>query len=167
MKRLRPRPSRNRTVRSRSLALRAVVVLALAIAGCATPPPPAPEAPAPVFVAPPDAGPVINRDEDFAIVAVRDGDTLAQLAERYLGDAGKAWWIAQFNGVTAVRAGQTIVIPLRMRNAVGVYANGYQTIPDPLLSPLRQPRQQAQRHARGVRSADGRIWRATATPSSR
>ena len=28
-----------------------------------------------------------------------------------------------------MRAGQTIVIPLRIRNAVGVYANGYQTIP--------------------------------------
>jgi peptidoglycan/xylan/chitin deacetylase (PgdA/CDA1 family) len=117
-------------VRSRSLALRAFVVVALAVAGCATPPAPTPDAPAaPIFVAPPDTGPLINRDEDFAIVAVRDGDTLAQLAERYLGDAKKAWWIAQFNGVTAVRAGQTIVIPLRIRNAVGVYANGYQTIP--------------------------------------
>lgn len=109
--------------------LPAVVVFVLAMAGCATPPPPAPAAPEPVFVAPPDAGPVINRDEDFAIVAVRDGDTLASLADRYLGDAGKAWWIAQFNGVSTVRAGQTIVIPLRIRNAVGVYASGYQTIP--------------------------------------
>lgn len=128
MKRLRPRPSRNLTARSRALALRTAAVLLLAIAGCATPPP-APEAPAPVFVPPPEAGPVINRDEDFAIVAAREGETLASLAQTYLGDAGKAWWIAQFNGITTVRAGQTIVIPLRIRNAIGVYANGYQTIP--------------------------------------
>jgi hypothetical protein len=121
-----PRPRLHQTARSR--ALRAFGILVLAIAGCATPPP-APEAPTPVFVAPPDAGPVINRDEDFAIVAVRDGDTTASLAERYLGDAGKAWWIAQFNGVTTVRAGQIIVIPLRVRNPIGVYASGYQTIP--------------------------------------
>lgn len=113
---------------SRALVLRAAWILVLVIAGCATPPP-APDAPAPVFVAPSDAGPVISRDEDFAIVAVRDGDTMASLAQRYLGDAGKAWWIAQFNGVTTVRGGQIIVIPLRIRNTVGVYASGYQTIP--------------------------------------
>ena len=57
------------------------------------------------------------------------GETLASLAERYLGDPGKAWWIAQFNNITTVRAGQTIVVPLRMRNPLGVYASGYQTIP--------------------------------------
>ena len=121
------RPNRIRAVRSRALALRAVVIFVRAIAGCATLPPPAPDAP--VSVAPLDAGPVINRDDDFAIVATRDGDTIASLAKTYLGDTGKAWWIAQFNGVTTVRAGQIVVIPLRIRNALGVYASGYQTIP--------------------------------------
>jgi peptidoglycan/xylan/chitin deacetylase (PgdA/CDA1 family) len=115
-------------VHSRALALRVVGILALMIAGCATPPPAAPDA-TPAFAAPSDAGPVVNRDEDFAIVVVRDGETLASLAERYLGDAGRAWWIAQFNGTPTVRAGQMIVIPLRIRNTVGVYASGYQTIP--------------------------------------
>ena len=98
------------------------------VASCATPPPPPPEQPPPV---PPavDPGPVVGRDNDYVIVSARSGETMASLAERYLGDAGKAWWIAQFNGITTVRAGQTIVIPLRIRNAIGVYANGYQTIP--------------------------------------
>ncbi len=127
----RPRLSLRRSPIARNgvRSLHAALIVALALAGCATPPPPAPEPPPPVYVAPPDAGPVINRDDDFAIVTVRDGDTLASLAGAYIGDPGKAWWIAQFNGVTTVRAGQTIVIPLRVRNSLGVYANGYQTIP--------------------------------------
>lgn len=99
------------------------------LAGCATPPPPpAPEAPPPP--APPaDPGPVIGRDDDFVVVSVRAGETPASLAERYLGDAGKAWWITQQNNATTLREGQVVVIPLRQRNAIGVFANGYQTVP--------------------------------------
>jgi peptidoglycan/xylan/chitin deacetylase (PgdA/CDA1 family) len=104
------------------------LLLALA-AGCATTPPPAPsEAPAPVPV-PEEPGPVVGRDDDYVIVSTRPGETLASLAERYLGDAGKAWWIAQFNNVTAVRAGQILVIPLKQRNPAGVVTGGYQTVP--------------------------------------
>ena len=98
------------------------------VCACATPPPPAPE-PEPVVLPTPDPGPVVARDDDFAIVTARAGDTLATLAQRYLGDASRAWWIAQFNNVTSARAGQIVVVPLRIRNPRGVYANGYQTIP--------------------------------------
>ncbi|MFO1302314.1 MAG: polysaccharide deacetylase family protein [Burkholderiales bacterium] len=97
------------------------------LASCATPPP-APEAPPPP--APPvDPGPVVGRDDDFVIVTVRAGETAAVLAERHLGDAGKAWWITQLNNAATLREGQVVVIPLRQRNAIGVYANGYQTVP--------------------------------------
>ena len=98
------------------------------VASCATPPPPPPEQPSPV---PPavDPGPVVGRDNDYVIVSARSGETLASLAERYLGDAGKAWWIAQLNNASTVREGQIVVIPLRQRNAIGVFANGYQTVP--------------------------------------
>ena len=98
------------------------------LASCATPPPPPPEQPPPV---PPavDPGPVVGRDNDYVIVSARSGETLASLAERYLGDAGKAWWIAQLNNASTVREGQVVVIPLRQRNAIGVFANGYQTVP--------------------------------------
>jgi peptidoglycan/xylan/chitin deacetylase (PgdA/CDA1 family) len=98
------------------------------VASCATPPSPPPEPPPP---APPpvDAGPILGRDNDYVIVSVRSGETVTSLAERYLGDAGKAWWIAQLNNVTTLREGQVIVIPLRQRNAIGVFANGYQTVP--------------------------------------
>lgn len=86
------------------------------------------EPPPPVAV-PDEPGPIFGRDDDFVIVSVRAGETLASLAEHYLGDANKAWWIGQFNNVTSVRAGQIVVVPLRQRNAIGVYANGYQTVP--------------------------------------
>lgn len=110
-----------------ALAAAAIGVLVL-LAGCATPPPAPPEAP-PVAAVPQEPGPVLARDDDFAIVTTQAGDTLASLAQRYLGDAGRAWWIAQFNGITTVRAGQVLVVPLRLRNPLGIYANGYQTIP--------------------------------------
>lgn len=72
---------------------------------------------------------VIARDRDLAIVIVQQGEDLPSLAGRYLGDRGKAWWIADFNGIGEVRPGQEIVIPMQPRNPVGVYANGIQTIP--------------------------------------
>lgn len=109
-------------------------MLALAVAGCATPPPVTPPTPTPTRaaaspVAPPAiAGPVINRDRDFALVVVAEGDTPATLAERYLGEAGNAWQIRELNSADALQPGQIAVIPLRPRNPAGVYANGYQTV---------------------------------------
>ena len=105
----------------------AALMLAL-LASCATPPPPRSEAPPPP--APPvERGPIVGRDDDYVIVSAGSGETLASLAERYLGDAGKAWWIAQLNNATTVREGQIVVIPLRQRNPIGVFASGYQTVP--------------------------------------
>ncbi len=103
---------------------------ALVLAGCATPPGPPTFAPAPVVEpAPVERGPLIARDDDFAIVTVGEGEDLAALARSYLGRADQAWRIAEFNGIERVQRGQTVVIPLRQHNAVGVYANGFQTIP--------------------------------------
>ncbi|MCC6198568.1 MAG: polysaccharide deacetylase family protein [Burkholderiales bacterium] len=110
---------------------RAALALCLALlAACATPPPPAPVAPPPAAPPPPvEPGPVLGRDDDFVIVSVRPGETLASLAQRYIGDAGKAWWIAQFNNVTSLRPGQIVVVPLTQRNPLGVHVGGYQTVP--------------------------------------
>ncbi len=98
-----------------------LTLVVLALAGCATPPPAAPAAR--------DAGPVIARDRDFAIVRVASGDNMQSLAQAYLGDGQKAWWIAEFNGIEQLHPGQNIIIPMRPRNPVGVYINGLQTIP--------------------------------------
>jgi peptidoglycan/xylan/chitin deacetylase (PgdA/CDA1 family) len=111
------------------LAFFRFAAVALVVTGCGTSSL-QPEAPSPaVITMPGKIGPVMGRDDDFVIVAVRPEDTLASLAAEYLGDAAKAWWIAEFNATTMIRAGDTIVIPLRIRNTVGVYFDGYQTVP--------------------------------------
>lgn len=74
-------------------------------------------------------GRVLARDADYTVVLAQKGDDLASLAERYLGDAGKAWWIAEWNGIDAVRAGQDIVIPSRPRNPLGIGPTTIQTVP--------------------------------------
>jgi peptidoglycan/xylan/chitin deacetylase (PgdA/CDA1 family) len=117
--------------RRRFLARCAGLAIAAGLPACAAPtrepariaaPPPRPRV---ARVAPV----VLGRDADWVVLIVREGDTLQSLAQRYLGDAGKAWWIADFNGVKAVRPGQDIAIPLKVPNAVGVFAHGYQTVP--------------------------------------
>jgi len=98
-------------------------VAALAIGGCATPPPPVAE-PAPV----PERGPVVAQDDEFSIVIARSGDGADALAQRYLGDARKGWWISEANA-GEIKAGQIVVIPRKLRNRIGVYADGYQAVP--------------------------------------
>ena len=105
----------------------AAVVAAIVLAGCATAPPPAP--PVPEVVVAPQTGMLLGRDDAFAVVVVGPGETSATLAQLYLGDPSKRWWITEFNNVDEIRAGQTIVIPLKAVNPAGVYANGYLTIP--------------------------------------
>ena len=111
----------------RPIALVAPLAFAVFLVGCVTTQPPVAPPPEPAVQR--EIGPVLGRDEDFAIVIVQPGEDLALLAERYLGDRSKAWWIAEFNGAEPVRPGQAIVVPLRSRNMPGVHANGYQTVP--------------------------------------
>ncbi len=72
---------------------------------------------------------VLGRDADYTVVIAHKGDDLASLAERYLGDPAKAWWIAEWNGIDAVRPGQDIVIPSRPRHPLGVGPAAVQTVP--------------------------------------
>jgi peptidoglycan/xylan/chitin deacetylase (PgdA/CDA1 family) len=111
----------------RTVAVGAAIVAAIALAGCVTAPPQPP--PAPEVVVAPLRGTLLARDEAFAVVLAGPGDTLATLAQRYLGDQGKRWWITEFNNIDEVHPGQTVVIPLKTINPSGVYANGFVTIP--------------------------------------
>ena len=111
----------------RAVTLGAAVVAAFMLAACAE----APQRPAAATPELPVAqrGELLARDESFAIVVAGPGEDLGLLAQRYLGDRSKRWWIAEFNAIEEVRSGQTVVIPLKAANPSGVYANGYLTIP--------------------------------------
>ena len=72
---------------------------------------------------------VIARNERFMVYLPRAEDTLASVAREFLGSERRAWEITQFNDIAAASPGQAIVIPLRPVNALGISANGYQTVP--------------------------------------
>ena len=105
--------------------LRILALPALLLQACAVAPPAAPAAAATRS----EPGAVIGRDADFVVVLAQPGDDLASLAERYLGDARKGWWIGEFNDIATVRPGQDVVIPLKAPNPIGVFADAYQTVP--------------------------------------
>jgi peptidoglycan/xylan/chitin deacetylase (PgdA/CDA1 family) len=111
----------------RAASFGAAMVAAIVLAGCAeTPPRPTP---APEVASTMQEGVLLARDESFAIVVAAPGEDLGALAQRFLGDRGKRWWISEFNNIDEARPGQTVVIPLKAANPSGVYANGYLTVP--------------------------------------
>lgn len=71
---------------------------------------------------------VVARSDEFVVVLVGWGDTLSGLAERYLGDPGKDWVIAEFNHIDAVWPGQEVVIPLRPADQVGSLRDGFRKV---------------------------------------
>lgn len=127
----------------------ALWLLAAAVTGaCATaappppptaapPPPPAPPrvvaipppAPLPPPPPPPEILPEAFESDDFIVTRARQGDTAATLAQRFLGEASKAWLIEDYTGSTRFEAGQTVVIPRREWNPAGVDESGYQIVP--------------------------------------
>lgn len=70
---------------------------------------------------------VIKTDE-YVIVIAKPEDTLRSLAQRFLGDAAQYWVIADFNDLRQLTPGQEVVVPLKVENPLGVYADGYQTV---------------------------------------
>ena len=115
-------------MRSAEWAAPAVALLAAALllAGCSE----APVRPAPAAVERPAPAPAeIARDDDFLIVRVAAGESAATLAQRYLGDAARAFWILEANGGVPPVPGDIVVVPLRPTNPQGVEPGGYQAIP--------------------------------------
>jgi peptidoglycan/xylan/chitin deacetylase (PgdA/CDA1 family) len=112
---------------------RLAAALALVLAACASAPPapPAvePAAPAPPIRAASPRGPVLAQDDRFIVVLPQAGDTPAALAARYLGDAGKGWWIAEFNATERVDPSEAIVIPRKGPDPLGVARQAVQTVP--------------------------------------
>jgi peptidoglycan/xylan/chitin deacetylase (PgdA/CDA1 family) len=111
--------------------LRHVVLwLALLVAACGTLPPVEAPQPRPVaWSATADSGEVLARSERFIIYVPGRGDTLRSIAARFLGSEDQHWVIGDFNGITRPEPGQTMVVPLKQLNPLGVYGDSYQTVP--------------------------------------
>ena len=84
----------------------AAIVAAIVLAGCAETPQRPPVEPEPATTS--QEGLVLARDESFAIVVVGSGEDLSTLAQHYLGDRSKRWWISEFNNIDKVQPGQTV-----------------------------------------------------------
>jgi peptidoglycan/xylan/chitin deacetylase (PgdA/CDA1 family) len=105
-------------------------LVASLLTACATAPPPPPASPVyrAAKPAPPAAIEILARNDDYLVVIPRAEDTLGTLAHRYLGAANRAWWIADFNGVSQARAGVDLVIPLKPSLLNSVDSTGVRTL---------------------------------------
>ncbi len=124
-----PVGERVRAVRRARSALVAAFAAAALAAGCAqqAPRPAETPTPAPSPAAVSD-GTVLARDANYVVVVAQAGDTLAGLAERWLGAAWQRGAIAELNRIDEVRPGQAVAIPLGTRNVVGVRPGAAQAV---------------------------------------
>jgi peptidoglycan/xylan/chitin deacetylase (PgdA/CDA1 family) len=128
----------------RRIALALPLSLAGWLAGCgSTPQTPAPTAttaaeqvPAePSPAAPSGAmegarGSLVGQNASVAIYVPVAGDTLQGVAARVLGDADRAWRIAEANGQNwTPAAGAPLVVPLGKGSPLGISGDSYQTVP--------------------------------------
>ncbi len=109
-----------------------LMAVGLLLTGCASiSPAPSPE--------PPPLSPEPRRSEgtpakvrifpDFVALIAQPGETLSSLASKYLNDPSMEWLIAEFNGITSLRPGQEVIIPLSPYGKGGLSPKGYQTVP--------------------------------------
>jgi peptidoglycan/xylan/chitin deacetylase (PgdA/CDA1 family) len=75
------------------------------------------------------AEPRLQRIDDFIVIQTVAGDTLSNLAEKFLKDPSQAWVIAEFNDISEVVPGTQLIIPLWTYSRGGLKSNGYQTVP--------------------------------------
>lgn len=138
---------RSRLLMHLRLHVRSAVVMPLMLAGivaCSTPElavPPTVAAPALPLGAPSApleryvqaSGAVLGRNQRLLIYEAAAGDRLAGIATRFLGDAALGWTVAEANAIgvdsSETLAGRVLIVPLQPRNAVGVSAEQYQTVP--------------------------------------
>lgn len=72
---------------------------------------------------------VVGSDDDFAIVQLRRGQRVEDLARIFLGDERELWQISELNANGSPNAGELVAVPLRPVNPTGVYRDRYRTIP--------------------------------------
>ena len=69
------------------------------------------------------------KSNDMVVLRLSEATSPAALAQAYLGDADKAWVIADNNPDSAFSAGQLVAIPLTYENRGGLHADGVQVVP--------------------------------------
>ena len=69
------------------------------------------------------------RSEEYVVYQLKENETSAELAAKFLGGQKKSWIIEEANPGTRFRNGNSIVIPLKAKNRGGLSADGFQTIP--------------------------------------
>ena len=105
-------------------ALALIVGALIVLVSCATPTAP----PTGISRAPEHLKGEVFRSNVYVVYRMVGGETVAQIAEGFLGDAGKAWIIEDANPAVPLRAGSLIVVPLRDVNKAGLSPDGYQTV---------------------------------------
>jgi peptidoglycan/xylan/chitin deacetylase (PgdA/CDA1 family) len=74
-------------------------------------------------------GPEIFQSQDYIVYMVENKENSTTLAQKLLGDAGKAWLIEDNNPAGSFKRGQVVVIPLKEENIGGLYEDGIQIVP--------------------------------------
>jgi len=74
-------------------------------------------------------GPIVFRSKEYIVCRLGDGETPADLAEKFLGDRKKSWMIEDANEGISFKKGKMIVIPLKRRNLRALTPDGYQVVP--------------------------------------
>jgi peptidoglycan/xylan/chitin deacetylase (PgdA/CDA1 family) len=107
-----------------------LMVIAL-LGGCATPKTETPPVTGPSVTGPSVATPPVElrASADFVAITAREGNTFSSLAEKYLNDPSLDWWIADFNDLSTLNPGQSLIIPLKPYEKGGVSLKGCQAVP--------------------------------------
>ena len=71
----------------------------------------------------------VFRSKDYVIYQLKENETPAELAGKFLGSQKNSWIIEEANPEIRFRNGNAVVIPLKDKNRGGLSADGFQTIP--------------------------------------
>lgn len=72
---------------------------------------------------------VVTQSEDYYVLKLRNGQSLEDAAEAFLGDRNASWQLQEVNALASPGPGEFLAVPKRGINLTGVYPEGYRTIP--------------------------------------
>jgi len=72
---------------------------------------------------------LLGENDQFAVLLAGEGETYRQLAKMFYRDAAQDWRISDANGGKPIQPGMVVTVPKGDDNKIGVWHNGYQTVP--------------------------------------